>query len=130
MHVNFGSFFDSIKVVIEKKMGGQQLLSQLEWSVMVEPKGRAADCFRFKLYHDKPCNVKIYLQRSDVVQPRYELSPQLREVFPLMRWDPTDEDILQAIWSYIMDHGLMDPKLRTSFRTDAVMLSASITPIF
>jgi hypothetical protein len=114
--IHFGSFFDSIKVVTVRAP-----LSSIEWNAQAEPKGRSADCFRFKLYGDRPCPVKVYLTRNDSVQPRYDLSPALREMLPQLRWDPTDEDILMAVWSYAVEKNLMDSRNRTTIRCDEVL---------
>ena len=113
--LHFGSFFDSIKVVTVRSP-----LSSIEWSAQAEPKGRMADCFRFKVYGDRPNPVKVYLARNDALQPRYDLSPALREMLPQLRWDPTDEDILMAVWSYVVEKGLVDSRNRTTVRCDEV----------
>lgn len=115
---HFGYFFDSIKLAIDKRSGSSSQLSTIEWDVTKHPEGRQADCFRFKVFHDKACFVKFYLTRSSDVQPRYDLSPALRDMLPNMRWDPTEEDIFLAIWSYIMDKGLVDNRSRSLVKTD------------
>ena len=120
---HFGSFFDSIKLVVDKRSGAYAVgMSMMEWNTKLNPEGRKADCFRFKVYHDKACFVKFYLTRSSGVRPRYDLSPVLRDLLPLIRWDPTEEDILMAIWSYIMDKGLVDNRSRSLIKADEVRI--------
>jgi hypothetical protein len=119
--LHFGSFFDSIKLVINKRVGE---FSVVEWMAAAEPNGRLADCFRFKIYHDKPCQVKCYLLRNDLIQPRYDLSPGLRDLLPCLRWDPTDEDILLAVWCYVTDKNLFDPKTKTMIKCDEKLKEA------
>lgn len=115
---HFGSFFSSIKLVIDRRIGNQ--LQILEWNAATEPTGCQADCVRFQVFNDKPCQVKFYLQRNDSIQPRYDLSPALRELLPNLRWDPTEEDIIIATLTYLSSKGLMDGKDKSLIRMDPV----------
>lgn len=121
---HFGYFFDSIKLVVDKRSGAYSQLSALEWDSRRNPEGRKADCFRFKVFHDKPCFVKFYLTRSNEVRPRFDLPPAMRDLLPLIRWDPTEEDILLAMWSYIMENGLVDNRSRSLIKADQVCLQS------
>jgi hypothetical protein len=117
---HFGSFFDSIKLVVDKRSGASSSMSMIEWSAALSPQGRKADCFRFKVYHDKACFVKFYLTRSSEVRARYDLPPAVRDLLPLIRFDPTEEDIFLAVWSYIMEKGLVDNRSRSLVKADEV----------
>ena len=117
---HFGYFFDSIKLAVDKRSGSNSQLSMMEWDASRNPEGRKADCFRFKVYHDKACFVKFYLTRSAEVQPRYDLPPCVRDILPNIRWDPTEQDIFLAIWSYIMEHGLVDSRSKSLIKADEV----------
>lgn len=121
---HFGYFFDSIKLSVDKRSGSSSQLSVLEWVASKNPEGRKADCFRFKVFHDKNCFVKFHLTRSSEVQPRYELSQAMREMLPNIRWDPAEDEIFLAIWSYIMDKGLVDSRSRSLITADAALQRA------
>ena len=118
---HFGSFFDSIKLVVDKKGGQSTQLHMLEWNAKSNPEGRQADCFRFKIFLEKPCTVKFYLSRCHEVQTRFDLPLCIRNCLPNIRWDPTEEDIIMGLWSYIMSKGLLDSKNKTLVKADEVM---------
>ena len=72
-----------------------------------QPEGSIADCFRVKIYGDKQIPIKIFLHRAVNVRPRYEISAQLRSILPFIQVDPTQEDVLAAIWQYLLVQGLI-----------------------
>ena len=65
---------------------------------------------------------KILLARATDVVQRKGMSNQLRDVFPNMRVDPTDEEVLFAVWNYLntAPGNSVDSKKRT-FSCDELM---------
>ena len=88
------------------------LLLSLWWWTLTWLDGHKADCFRFKLYTDKPLAMKIILHRAEngASKKRVELDEQLRAVLPNMAVDPTEDEVLLAMWEYIDNHNLIDSK--------------------
>ena len=74
--------------------------------------GHKADCFRFKIYTDKPQAIKIFLHRAEhsSSKKRVELADQLRALLPHMAIDPTEDEVMLAMWEYIDAHRLIDSK--------------------
>ena len=117
---NLGQFFERISLqVAEKKYNqGPQLL---EWREEDCPQGATADNFRFKVFSDKPVLTKILLQRTSEAVARYNISDQLRRVLPNMRMDPTEEEVLLAVWKYIEVNALfVQERDKRFFRLDEV----------
>lgn len=56
--------------------------------------------------------MKIILHRAEngASKKRVELDEQLRAVLPNMAVDPTEDEVLLAIWEYIDNHNLIDSK--------------------
>lgn len=105
----FGLFFENIKVLLEKKFASYL---NYEWQRSEHDEGKNCWSFRFKIYLDKNVAVKISLQRSNYGSKRYEMSPALREILPNIRQDPTEEDVLMAMWQFINYHNLMESRDR------------------
>ena len=112
----FGRFFDAIRVVPDRKYNVDNML--FEWTTEKFPAGVRAQCIRFKLYCDRTLPVTIQLTRSDYAVRRYELSSGLRQLFPKLALDPTEEDVLAALWEYIQMYDLCTDK--TTVRCDVV----------
>jgi len=128
--IPFGSFFDRVRVVIDKKIN--TTMEPFEWSASELPgiyiiiislllllllsslilDGHKADCFRFKIYTDKPQAIKIFLHRAEhsSSKKRVELADQLRALLPHMAIDPTEDEVMLAMWEYIDTHRLIDSK--------------------
>jgi hypothetical protein len=130
----FGSFFDLIRIQIDKKyhtpvtvtspnpnptptpilsggkVGGDPNFIVYEWRKEQFVSGKKASCFRFKIYSDKlVMPVKIFLIRSnDSPCKRYELNSALKELLPHMRADPTEDEALTAVWQYIEFNSIYD----------------------
>ena len=104
--VPLGSFFERVSIQIhsEKRSQGQQ---SLEWKEEDYPLGCNAHCFRSKIYTDKQSAIKILLHRSNEVCARYNISDQLRAFLPYLRVDPTENEVLVAMWQYLDVNGLM-----------------------
>lgn len=113
----FGRFFDAIRVVPDRKYNVDNML--FEWTKEAFPDGVRAQCMRFKLYCDRTLPVTIQLSRSDYAVRRYELSSGLRQLFPNLPVDPTEDDVLSALWEYIQLHDLCADK--TIVRCDEVL---------
>lgn len=118
---SFCSFFDNIKVVIDKKH--LQTNNIYEWNSYTVLSGRSADAFRVKIYSDKQLTVKILLTRTSDVKVRYELSSALRHIIPNLRVDPSKEDVLLDLWQYILQNNLLDPKDRKLIRCNSDLKS-------
>lgn len=114
----FGRFFDAISVVPDRKYNVDNML--FEWTKEKFPAGVRAQCMRFKLYCDRTLPVTIRLTRSDYAVRRYELSSGLRQLFPKLALDPTEEDVLAALWEYIQMYDLVVDK--TTVRCDGVSI--------
>lgn len=108
-----GNYFDRISVQTDKKYN---LDSQCyEWKYEHYPIGSTANGYRIKIKCPKsnspggevilPC--KISLSRSTNVTPRYNISDQLRMLLlPNIRIDPTEKEVLLAVWQYILTRNL------------------------
>ena len=72
---SFGNFFERIQLQIDKKLLPQD--KAIEWSAQSLPAGTQADCFRIKLYGDKPSSIRIFFHRSTDVKLRFENRPCL-----------------------------------------------------
>jgi hypothetical protein len=142
----FGSFFDQIRIQIDKRYHtpatvavtatGQPSTAKTNESnfVMYEWRkdqflaGKKATCFRFKIYSDKSITpIKIAFTRSaDSACKRYELSSAMRELLPHMRVDPTEDEVLTAVWQYIEFNSIYDvSSSRALLRCDEVCRLAS-----
>lgn len=102
-YVHFGNFFDRMIFQIEKKATIDKVL---EWSAATHPEGVKSDCFRFKIYGDKPQLLKAYFYRSNDPRPRYEISEKLRAIFPQMPIEVPEEDVFIAMWAYLQSNDL------------------------
>lgn len=100
----FGQFFEKVKFQVDKRLMPQE--KSLEWSSVALQEGSNANCFQVKLYGDKPSSMKIFFHRSSDVRPRYELDTKLRAILPNMQLDPTEEDVMLAVWQYILSQSL------------------------
>lgn len=100
----FGRFFDAIRVVPDRKYNVDNML--FEWTKEQFPAGGRAQCMRFKLYCDRTLPVTIRLTRSEYAVKRYELSSGLRQLFPKLPLDPTEDDVLAALWEYVKMYDL------------------------
>lgn len=124
-YVHLGNFFDKMIFQIEKKAAIEKTL---EWSAANHPEGVKSDCFRFKIYGDKPQILKAYFYRSNDPRPRYEISEKLRALFPYMPIEVPEEDVYIAMWAYIQSNDLFvvtrDKKLiRCDDVSDYIFLS-------
>lgn len=137
--LNFGSFFEKVRFQVDKRVLSQEKL--LEWSEDVSPEGLKAQCFKLKLVSDKPSTIKLFLHRSLNIRPRYELSLKLRNLLPYMQVDPTEDDIMLAVWQYILYKNLIiegrerkavrcDELLKDITNADSVVLSTLKHKIF
>jgi hypothetical protein len=123
-----GLFFDNIRIQIEKKYNPE--IAVYEWRKDQFLGGRKAHSFRFKVYAEKPIPIKIFLTRSDFGCKRYELGPTLRDVLPNLRSDPTEEEVMFALWQYIDYNYLLDVSSgRPSVRPDEVQIAYIYFPI-
>lgn len=72
----FGNFLDKIRLQLDKRFHPNN--NVYEWSADSFPEGAKGQCFRVKVYGDKPFPIKVFLYRSNDIRARYELSPNLR----------------------------------------------------
>lgn len=94
-----GMFFDEVKVVPDRRYNVDNM--QFEWTRDKFPAGVRAQCFRFKLQCDRPIPMTVRLTRSEYAVKRYELSSGLRQLLPRLPCDPTENEVLTALWEYI-----------------------------
>jgi hypothetical protein len=103
----YGTFWEKIRLQVDLKGSGQSHGMTYEWTCTDNNHiGMLADCFRFRIPNvwtskssaEMQIPVKIAFHRSNDVLPRYELSPVLKSLFPNMRMDPTEADIMTAMW--------------------------------
>ena len=107
-HVPFGNFFERIRVQLDRRF--HPINWNFEWSSDSHPAGSRAHCFRLKAYGDKAFLAKIFLIRAGDVKPRFEVSPQLKVLLPGLPIDPTEEDVLLAMYQYIQSKNLLDER--------------------
>jgi hypothetical protein len=100
---SFGSFFEKIRFQLDRRFCKEDLV---EWTTSALPEGTYANTFTVKIYTEKANNMKIFLHRNNDVRQRYELSPQLGTLLPYIQLDPTQEDVLTAIWQYVATNNL------------------------
>jgi chromatin remodeling complex protein RSC6 len=55
------------------------------------------------------------------VSSRYELSETLRAFFPNMCEDPTEEEVLLGMWTYVVSNGLIEGREKKVIRCDPAM---------
>lgn len=128
----FGNYFDKIRMQLDKRQN--PINNVFEWSAENYPEGMKGNCFQVKIPGDKSFPVKMLLHRSHNICPRYEISSFLREVLPFIQVDPTEEQILLAMWGYISTMGLLDSRdrrqikcnmaLKNLFNVDQLILSS------
>lgn len=106
---HLGSFFERVSVQTQSERKSSPNMQFLEWKDEDYALGSTADSFRAKVYADKSCTCKILLHRSTDVIARYNISDQLRAVLPYLRFDPTEEEVLVAMWQYLEVNGLFAP---------------------
>lgn len=124
---HLGSFFERVSVQTQSERKSNQNSQVVEWKEEDCPLGSTADSFRAKVYTEKSCMCKVFLHRSTEVTARYNISDQLRAVLPYLRFDPTEEEILVAMWQYIDINSLFAPdKDKRYFKLNEV--SAFYTP--
>ena len=83
--------------------------------------------YQIKVYFDKVSDKSLYtarlkLTRSNNILVRYELSPSLRSILPNLRVDPSEEEVILALWHYIRINGLFGDKDRKFVKTNEVLL--------
>lgn len=99
-----GTYFDRIRFQIEKK---NIIEKQYEWNSSINPECIPSDIFRVKIYGEKNNQIlKILLNRSNDPRPRYEISQKLRRMFPNMPFDVPEEEIMTAMWAYLVRNNL------------------------
>jgi hypothetical protein len=54
--------------------------------------------------------VTIRFVRSEYAVKRYEMSSGLRQLFPKLALDPTEDEVLAAMWEYIKVYDLCKDK--------------------
>ena len=75
---------------------------------MAADNGGSAHCFRARIYGEKSYPCTIDLHRSNKLKSRYTISEKLRRIVPHLRPDPTEEELLLAVWEYIAYHDLLN----------------------
>jgi chromatin remodeling complex protein RSC6 len=123
--VPFGSCFEKIRFVPDSGNKRQQQLAldrQTEWSETMFPDGLKASCFRCKIYGEKSSALKILLFRRSNIRPRYEVSSRLRMMIPYIRVDPTEDEVILAVWQYLISKNLfIEGKERKVIRCDDIL---------
>jgi chromatin remodeling complex protein RSC6 len=139
--VPFASCFEKIRFVPESGKRQQTFEKQTEWAENVFPDGLKASCFRAKVYGDKAMNLRVFLHRRSNVVSRYEISPRLRVLIPYIRVDPTEDEVMQAVWQYLIANNLFvegkekkvvrcDEVLRDIIGSDTILLSSLKVKVF
>jgi hypothetical protein len=120
-HFSFGLFFDSIKVVLDKKHNPNNCV--YEWNKSAFATGSQSNCFRFKIFSEnRHLPIKIILQRSAYSKQRYEVSAELRSLFPQIRQDPTEDEVMDALFQYITTNQLLEAKEKAAVKCDQVRI--------
>ena len=123
---NLMSFFERISIQTQTEKKNNQGALVYDWSEADFPLGANAHSVQAKVYADKSTLCRVSLQRSTAVQTRYNISDQLRAFVPYLRFDPTEEEVLLAVWQYIELNGLIgSEKDKRYFK-----LTEVLTPLF
>eukprot|EP01032_Pedospumella_encystans_P015702 gene15702-17945_t len=104
---NLMSFFERISIQTQTEKKNNQGALVYDWSEADFPLGGNAHSVQAKVYADKSTLCRVSLHRSTAVQTRYNISDQLRAFVPYLRFDPTEEEVLLAVWQYIELNGLI-----------------------
>lgn len=110
----FCRFFDEVRVVPDQKSFVDNDI-KYEWTRVTCPTGAKANCVRFKLIFDRNLPVTIQLVRSCQGIKRYEPSSGLRQLLPKLPPDPTEAEVLNAVWEYIKFYELCE---KTTIKCD------------
>lgn len=100
------AFFERITIQSQNEKKNTSSAQSLDWKEE-DLRGITAHCFRAKVYADKASTVKIGLYRANDVCARYNISDQLRFLLPYLRVDPTEDEVLLAMWQYFEANGLI-----------------------
>ena len=121
--VPIGAFFDKIRYIPDINTKRANAIDRAcEWTVSAFPEGQTADCFRAKIYLDKATNIKLFLHRRSTLRPRYEISLKLRSLLPYIQIDPTEDDVMMAVWHYLIQKNLfIDGRERKVIRCDDLL---------
>jgi len=103
---NLTHFFERISLQSQTDKKSSQGSLIYDWKEEDFPMGGNAHSVQAKVYTDKPSLIKVSLHRSTAVSMRYNISDQLRGVVPYLRFDPSEEEVLLAVWQYIETSGL------------------------
>jgi len=141
----FSRFFNKILVRIETigAMSTIPLFSTYSWSRDTSSNSAQpeVDGITFKIPGDQVTACRVFLFRRGTDRSkgkahkfRYcEVSSKLRDMLPQLRADPSEEDVLLAVWQYVThrdlfgdkDHKFIkcDEKLKSLFQTDSVFVA-------
>jgi chromatin remodeling complex protein RSC6 len=122
--VKFSNFFDKIEVHVEKKA-----TASLVYTWKRDKSGVEVDGIKIKVFAEKLTLCKIGLFRRNLltlrnrfVRFRYcEISPKLRQLLPNLRTDPSEDEVLLAVWQYITDRDLFGDKDHKIIRCDELL---------
>lgn len=103
---NLTHFFERISLQSQTEKKYNQGSLMYDWKEEDFPLGGNAHSVQAKVYSDKPALIKLSLHRSTAVTMRYNISDQLRGIIPYLRFDPSEEEVLLAVWQYIELNGL------------------------
>jgi hypothetical protein len=100
------TFFERVTIQTQTEKKSNVGAQSLDWKED-DLVGSGAHCFRAKVYADKATPIKINLYRSNDVCARYNISDQLRFLLPYIRMDPSEEEVLLAMWQYFEAYNLI-----------------------
>jgi chromatin remodeling complex protein RSC6 len=120
---SLGVLFSHIEVSLQGLNKASSELIKYEWNSATYPLGRIASCFRIK-HACNPSDVlvaRIAIQKSSMIRPRYEASESLKAFLPTLCDDPTEDDILTMMWTYIVSNNLIEGREKKTIRCDAAL---------
>lgn len=125
--VKFSNFFDKVEVQVDKKATASN--QALVYSWRRDKSGFELDGIKIKVYAEKLSLCRIALFRRNIltsrnrfVRFRYcEISPKLRQILPSLRPDPSEDEVLIAVWQYITDRDLFGDKDHKVVRCDELL---------
>lgn len=122
----FCSFFSSAKLQVDVSNRRDNVGAvTLEWSCSTCPNSAAAESIQFKIFSDaRTIPVRLFLVRNTTVRTRYTLSDSLRDFLPGLRVDPTEEEVLFAVWLHVQRNGLVEGKERKVIKLDDALRGA------
>jgi chromatin remodeling complex protein RSC6 len=120
--VNHGlaNCFDRIYIEIDKKQSLN--VFSYDWKGCDQPEGYSAEMITVKIPMDKNCSARICLYLANDYNPKYTISNEkLRSILSQIICEASEEDIVNALITYIVNNNLLSPHDGRYFRCDDIL---------